>query len=191
MEWESHDACSGKHAASSSYCHHGRIRKLGLRAFWKETGHWIQCSWCGEWQHTPIHAKELLPIILTVATWGPHWCSSRIQVHTSKDKLIMHLLRSLHFVSAFYNIQVAIQHIAGVDNTIADSISLNNLQVFLNHAPRANPELTPIPAPLWSILVTQQPDWLSVTWQASLTTSLEKVSRQTQGRLIPPLKRNT
>ena len=87
-----------------------------------------------------------------------------ISSYTSKDMLVMHLLRSLHFVSAFYNIQVAIQHIVGADNTIADSISCNNLHIFLNHAPMANPaELTPIPALLWSILLTQQPDWVSAT----------------------------
>ena len=37
----------------------------------------------------------------------------------------------------------------------------DHLQVILNHAPAANPEPTPILDPLWSILVSQQPDWLS------------------------------
>ena len=94
-------------------------------------------------QHTPIHAKELLTIILAIATWGPYWRSSPIKVlcdnmaviniitsNTSRDKLVMHLLRGLHFVSVFYNIQVEIQHIAGSDNTIADAIYRDHLQRF-------------------------------------------------------------
>ena len=35
-----------------------------------EAGQWIQCPWRNEWQNTPIHAKELLPIILAIAILG-------------------------------------------------------------------------------------------------------------------------
>ena len=176
----------------------------GCGAFWVEAGQWIQCPWRNEWQNTPIHAKELLPIILAIATWGPYWRPSPIKVlcdnmavvniitsNTSRDKLVMHLLRGLHFVSAFYSIQVKIQHIAGSDNTIADAISRDHLQVFFNHAPAASPEPTPIPDPLWSILVSQQPDWLSATWQASLTSSLAIALQRAQERPIPLLKLST
>ena len=41
----------------------------GCGAFWVEAGQWIQSPWPNEWQHTPIHAKQLLPIILAIATW--------------------------------------------------------------------------------------------------------------------------
>ena len=52
----------------------------GCGAFWVEAGQWIQCPWRNEWQHTPIHAKKLLLIILAIATWGPYWRSSPIKV---------------------------------------------------------------------------------------------------------------
>ena len=64
-------------------------------------------------------------------------------------------------------------------------------RLFFSHAPAANPEPTPIPKPLWSVLVSQQPDWLSATWQASLTSSLAIASHQAQGRHIPLLELNT
>ena len=156
MEWLGHDASSRKCTTTTT----DASGTWGCGAFWVEAGQWVQCPWRNEWQNTPIHAKELLPIILAIATWGPYWRSSPIKVlcdniavvniitsNTSRDKLVMHLLRGLHFVSAFYNIQVEIQHIAGSNNTIADAISRDHLQVFFNHAPAANPEPTPIPNP--------------------------------------------
>ena len=110
--------------------------RWGCGGFWLEQKQWIQCPWQEEWNDTPIHTKELLPIILAIATWGPYWHSSLVQVHcdnmavvniiasnSSRDKLAMHLLRALHFVCAFYSIQLSVKHIPGSDNTIADAIS--------------------------------------------------------------------
>ena len=135
--------------------------RWGCGGFWVEQKQWIQCPWQEEWNNTPIHTKELLPIILAIATWGPYWHSSLIQVHcdnmavvniiasnSSRDKLIMHLLRALHFICAFYSIQLSVKHIPGTDNTIADAISRNLLQVFFNHEPEASPIPTPILDPL-------------------------------------------
>lgn len=110
---------------------------------------------------------------------------------TSRDPLVMHLLRTLHFITAFYAIHLTAQHIAGTENTIADAISRNFLQVLLCHAQEADPQPTPTPQPLWDILVTHQPDWLSNTWRMSLTTSLETVSHKAQGKRTPPPKHGT
>ena len=150
----------------------------------------------------PWNGRAMMQVLANAQP--PYWRSSPIKVlcdnmavvniitsNTSRDKLVMHLLRGLHFVSAFYSIQVKIQHIAGSDNTIADAISRDHLQVFFNHAPAASPEPTPIPDPLWSILVSQQPDWLSATWQASLTSSLAIALQRAQERPIPLLKLST
>ena len=107
---------------------------------------------------------------------------------TSRDPIVMHLLRTLHFITAFYAIHLTAQHIAGIENTVADAradaISRNLLQVLFCHAPEADPQPTPTPQPLWNILVTHQPDWLSNTWQMLLTSSLETVSHQAQGKHI-------
>ena len=169
----------------------------GCGAFWAETRAWIQRPWQGTWRDVPIHTKELLPVLLATATWGPHWrnlqilfkCDNMAVVNilsssTSRDPLVMHLLRTLHFICASYSIRLIAQHIAGSDNTIADAISRNLPQVLFSQVPDADRQPTPIPEPLWEILVTHQPDWLSVSWQTSLMASLATASHQAQGKHI-------
>ena len=76
-----------------------------------------------------------------------------IAANTSKEKTIMHLLRGLHFICAFYNINLRATHIQGSNNLSADAISRNNLQVFFRENPTARKESTQIPEPLWGVLV--------------------------------------
>ena len=72
---------------------------------------------------------------------------------TSRDPLVMHLLRTLHFIVAFYNLYLITEHIAGSNNSIADAISRNLPQVLFSQALEADPQPTPILEPLWDILV--------------------------------------
>ena len=169
----------------------------GCGMFCCETHRWIQCPWHRIRQDVPIHTKELLPILLAVATWGPYWRNSQILIRcdnmavvnilsssTSWDTLIMHLLRTLHFISAFNAINLIAQHIAGTENTVADAISCNLPQVLFSQFRKADPWPTPIPELLWDILVTHQPDWLSDTWRtllmaSNISNSLAPSSRKT------------
>ena len=71
---------------------------------------WFQGAWPLAWQSTNITAKELLPIVLAAAIWGPQWrgqavhfcqCDNAAIVHTiassrSTEPLVMQLLRGLH-----------------------------------------------------------------------------------------------
>ena len=62
---------------------------------------------------------------------------------TSPDTLIMHLLRTLHFNSTFYTINLIAQHnIVGTENTVADAISRNFPQVLFSQVPEpaTNPD---------------------------------------------------
>ena len=176
----------------------------GCGAFWLQTHRWIQRPWQDAWHDMPIHTKELLPILLAAVMWGPYWRNSRILVKcnnmavvnilatsTSRDPLVMHLLRTLHFISAFYSIHLIAQHIAGNENTVADAIFRNILQVLFFREPEADLKPTPIPEPLWDILVTHQPDWLSGTWRISLTTSLATALHQAQEKPTPQPKQGT
>ena len=126
--------------------------------------------------------------------WGPFWRGNQVLVqcdnmavvnaiasNTSKDGTMMHLLRGLHFICAFYNINIRASHIEVVKNVSADAISRNNLQVFFRENPTANRHPTRIPEPLWEILVTTQPDWLLEHWRRSLVSSLETAFRTAQG----------
>ena len=66
-----------------------------------------------------IAVKELLPIVLACALWGPLWAHKHVEVQcdnavvvdilrakTSKCKDIMHLLRCLHFCTAKHDIRL-------------------------------------------------------------------------------------
>ena len=91
----------------------------------------------------------------------------------------MHLLWTIHFICAPHSIQSTARHIiSGSNNTIADAISRTLPQILFSQVPYADPQPTPIPEPLWEILVTHQPDWLSVSWQTSLTASLFSASHR-------------
>ena len=123
--------------------------------------------------------------------WGPYWKHKKIQVLcdnmavvlvlnslSTKDTSMLHFMRCLHFFCAHFDVKLRATHIPGVLNDIADVISRNHMQIFRRLRPSALLNPTPIPSPLWQMLVPQTPDWLSPTWRALLKTSLEGVLLQ-------------
>ena len=56
---------------------------------------------------------------------------------TALDPVLMHILRCLHFFLAHHDIRLVARHIAGINNTVADALSRDNLPVFsnVNHRP--------------------------------------------------------
>lgn len=145
------------------------------------------------WQDVNIATKELLLILLAVAIRGVFWRGNQILVqcdnmaivqiiaaNTSTDAIIMHLLRGLHFFSAYYSINLRAVHIPGSVNICADAISRNLLQVFFRENPHARRYPTPIPEYLCDVLVRTQPDWRSGSWRGLLATSLRLASRIAQ-----------
>ena len=158
----------------------------GCGAQWNER--WIQCPWLAYWSDKCIAIKEMLPIVLACAIWGPHWRHKSVQVscdnmsvvnviraNTSRDQTIMHLLRCLHFFTAHFDIKLKAVHVAGAINTAADAISRNLMQVFFREVPNAQLQPEPVPPVLWELLVVQQPDWISINWQALLKTCVMQV----------------
>ena len=87
-------------------------------------------------------AKELVPIVLSCAVWGPSLAKmsefqcdnlslvSAINKGTAKDTLVMHLLHCLWFFTALFDIDVTASHIAGVNNETADMLSRNHVENF-------------------------------------------------------------
>ncbi len=146
----------------------------GCGAAWHTN--WIQCAWQDCWRHESIATKELLPIVLA-CVWGKQWRHKRVlgycdnqavvdiwQAQRSRHPTIMHLLRCMHFIAAYFHTTIVIKHIPGITNIVADAISRNNLQVLQSQSPLMAPHPTPVPTPLWQMLVVQQPDWLSPRW---------------------------
>ena len=142
---------------------------------------WFHCPWPVEWTQTNIATKELVPIVLAVGLWGSAWKGLHILVRSdnmavvellrsrsSRDPDLMQLLRCLHFLAARYDISLAALHIRGVDNIAADALSRNDLSSFFSSHPQANPQPSRVPQPLWELVVSVQPDWLSPAWRLRL-----------------------
>ena len=98
-----------------------------------------------------------------------------ITAQSSKDPTIMHLLRCLFYYLALHNIYISSEHVPGVQNTIADSLSCNFMQVFQQLAPKANPYPTPIPGALKELLTLNHQDWLLLAWRGLSTASSRTV----------------
>jgi hypothetical protein len=149
---------------------------------------WLQLAWDTQWEGKSIAAKELVPIVLACAVWGPVWKDKQVLVKcdnmsvvqvvaalTSRDPLLMHLLRLLYFFRPVYSIHLRVEHIPGVHNTLADTVSRNLLQVLHQLRPSVCRSLTPIPGELLQVLGSNHQVWLSPDWRKLLKTSSLRV----------------
>ena len=140
--------------------------------------HWFQYAWPDGWLTVGIMAKELVPIVIGCAVWGPLLvkkdtelkCDNQglvdaVNKGSSKDEMVMHLLRCLWFFTAFFNIRVTATHIRGVDNSSADMLSRNQAECFLSTNPQASRTPTPLPPPLLLIVSPSKSDWTSPLFQ--------------------------
>ena len=129
---------------------------------------WFQYFWPEEVGERSIAVKELLPIVLSCLVWGDTWrhqsflghCENQsvVAVVTTgyyRDTQLMHLLRSLFFITANHDIMLMAAHIPGVDNVAVDAISRDKL--FDLQVPTARPSPTRLPPAALSLLVLQQP----------------------------------
>ena len=134
---------------------------IGYGAYFQ--GHWFNGRWPQHVLHRSIQWKELFPIVLAAATWGPQWSTKRIlflsdneavvaalSSGTSHSPDIMSLIRTLHFCAAKHNFTASAKHVPGTHNSIADALSRFHMQVFRQLAPEADLLPTP-PAQLPSV----------------------------------------
>ena len=138
--------------------------------------------------HQDIMAKELVPVVIMVAVWGPLLAKQSILLQcdnlslvtsinkgTAKQTLVMHLLRSLWFFTAHYDIALTATHILGVTNTATDQLSRNQMSLFHLANPRAARLPAPIPASLHKILSPSGPDWTSSRFRKLFRNTLLQV----------------
>ena len=151
----------------------------GCGAF-TSAGEWFHLALPESWNGIHITTKELLPIVIGTALWGEQWrgktvrcwCDNAavvaiIRSGSSRDERVMHLMRSLFFILAHFNMQITAQHVPGVENGAADALSRNDAASFLAQVPSAHREPSTIPAQLLQMLVHSQHDWMSQNWTSS------------------------
>ena len=51
--------------------------------------HWLQLSWPTEWSTTGIMAKELVPIVISCAIWGPLLAGHRVLCQCDNQSLVI------------------------------------------------------------------------------------------------------
>ena len=149
---------------------------FGCGAWWQEG--WLQLEWPEGLEAWSIARKELIPVVMACMLWGKRWWRKGVRVHCdneavvevlwkgyARDDHLMHLLRCVFFVTAFYEVSLKPVHISGPSNTVADAISRNNLAVFQSQVPHvAATAPTRIPPVVINLLIRKCPDWTSVPW---------------------------
>ena len=132
--------------------------------------------------------KELVPIVLSCAVWGRKLSGSRVLIecdnssvvaavnnHYTRDQIAMHLLCSLWFFVAYFDIDFKCKHIVGVDNSTADHLSCGNLHSFFHLHPQGTRQPTPLPQPLLQILGAGGPDWTLPLFRQLFSTIINTV----------------
>ena len=150
-------------------------------------GRWFQLQWSSDWLPSSIMAKEMVPIMLSCATWGPNLSKKSVcfqcdnssvvvalQKGSAKEQTVMHLLRCLWFFVAYYDIHLVATHIPGIANSTADCLSRCNMQSFFTLNPQASPDPTPLPPSLLQIISIPGPDWTSPLFHQLFTTTINK-----------------
>jgi len=135
---------------------------------------WMQLAWSREWAEEDIMAKELVPIVLSCAIWGTLLSGSNVEFRcnnssvvdsitkwSSKELMVMHLLRCQWFFSAYFDIKLVAHHIPGVSNTAADQLSRNRSKEFLKLNPHTSCTPASIPTSLLKLISPQRQDWTS------------------------------
>ena len=139
--------------------------------------HWFILKWAGPISECHITVKEMVPIVIAAALWAPSWHGKNVIVQcdnsavvsiinhgASKNQDAMHLARCLAFITAKFDFHMQAAHIKGVDNILADALSRDNLPLFRSLHPQADKDATPIPEPLFDLLILSKPDWTSRHW---------------------------
>ena len=138
---------------------------LGFGAFFQ--GQWLYGSWAVPQQSQSIAYKELFPVAIAAFVWVPQWCKRHVLFHSDNDAVIhmlnsctskisrlMRLLRHLLLSVARHSFSFSAQHVPGINNQLADTLSRFHWQDSRLLAPEAQPLSTPVPPQLLTDLTS-------------------------------------
>ena len=128
---------------------------------------WIQAAFPVRWQHmltdSDIHISflELYPVLVLLTMFGHKIQNANILFHSdnegvvsvlnkqsSKDPLLMSLIRPLVLTLIGFNINLKLEHIPGLENVLSDAISRFQITPRLLAEHAMHPTSTPIPSHL-------------------------------------------
>ena len=148
----------------------------GCGAWWGSK--WFQVPW-SDWPDflvASIAAKELLPVIVAAAIWGESWQGSVVLCHCDnmsvvaavkggycKDPAMGHMLRCLFYLEARFSFTLTAEHVAGVENGVADAISRNKLATMFCLSPQMSRVPSTVPHALVGGLIVSR-NWTSEDW---------------------------
>ena len=160
--------------------------------------HWFQYAWPAEWAPINIMAKELVPISISCAVCPPppllahkqpqFQCDnqslvSAINKGSSKDNMVMHLLRCLWFIITSFDIHITASHLPGIHNKAADMLSRDQGKEFLAAHPQISLLPINLPPSLLNLLAPQMLDWTSPPFLCHFTNTLILIQQPPQSRL--------
>ena len=129
-----------------------------------------------------IAAKELLPLVVAVAIWGPYCRASRVTFYSDNAAVVQALesrsakdpalARCLFFYLAHFEIAYRAFHIAGKSNRAADALSRDRMPDIFSIFPQAPQFPSGIPQPLLDMLLDTSLSWTSKLWRALFRDSL-------------------
>ena len=123
--------------------------------------YWATGSWDDQVSHLHITILELYPIVLSLYLWGNYLkdkcviflCDNQAVVdilnsQTSKDKVVMILVRQFVLLCLKFNIWFRLKHIKGKHNTVPDCLSRFQVHKARQHQPTLKATATPVPLPI-------------------------------------------
>ena len=148
---------------------------------------WFQFKWPPEAQAHHISFKELFAGLLSCAIWGRLWRECRVQWlydnqaaiyavrgRSCRDQKMMHLVRCLFFLEAWFEFELVAAHLPGRDNLLADDLSRNRLSTFLSKAQSPDSAPATIQPALPGLLLSHE-GWTSQTWTQHFSTIVTAV----------------
>ena len=163
---------------------------FGCGALWQSRWFQLQWSLVHEEFYRPLREesitlKELLPVVLAAALWGPDWrdlsvvvrCDNQgaVAIVNSGYTQLMHLARCLFFIRAIYRFTLRAVYVPGTENGLADAISRDNLTLLFTQVPEAVRRRCHVPSELVEVLVGKRPDWSSQAWSQQFQSYLQRV----------------
>ena len=135
---------------------------LGLGAVYGNK--WIQAEWPTEFQEKDIDFKEAFALVAAACTWGANWAGHRVIIVTDNQSItqiwdkgttpapdIMAVVRKLFLVAVTHDFSLALKHIRGHYNPLADALSRFQMSRFRELHPKAEAVPAHIPPAAWDL----------------------------------------